>query len=145
MGVCICQVRYPLKEHQKCSSETLTSGPQDTPFKSYGQKLNESITLNFFVTFFHPIEPAVRRTKRNLKKTAFLGHPRLHLILVGYYKPNQASLGKLGMIIRKILQEDKENLMFYILYFIFCISVIPEYICGTISFPSGDIFPVLSY
>ena len=32
------QVGYPRKEHQKCSSDTLTSGPQDTPFKSYGKK-----------------------------------------------------------------------------------------------------------
>ena len=33
------QVGYPLRKHQKCNSETLTSGPQDPPFKSYGQQL----------------------------------------------------------------------------------------------------------
>ena len=41
MGICekYGQVGYPLKKHQKCNSETLTSGPQDTPVKSYGLKL----------------------------------------------------------------------------------------------------------
>ena len=33
------QVRYPQKKHQKCNSETLTTGPSDTPVKSYGKQL----------------------------------------------------------------------------------------------------------
>ena len=83
-----------------------------------------------FQTF--PDFPTSRFHNSSMKR-----HPSLHLILVGIRKTrNDHSENS---------QEDKENLMFYILYFIFCVSMIPEYICGTISFPSGDIFPVLSY
>ncbi len=44
------QVGYPRKEHQKCNSETLTSGPQDPPFKSYGQQLfSQGKCLVFYI------------------------------------------------------------------------------------------------
>ena len=52
MGICekYGQVGYPLRKHQKCNSETLTSGPQDPPFKSYGQQLfSQGKCLVFYI------------------------------------------------------------------------------------------------
>ena len=59
------------KEHQKCSSGMFISGPQDPPFKSYGQQLfSQGKCLVFYIVTLKKIRNTFSRPDRDLAQKA---------------------------------------------------------------------------